>query len=130
MKPTDWISVKDRLPTLDERVLVCRKLENGSIYVDIAQRCRISKWLHNIDVWIDEDIWVTDGVNKTKEDIIYWQKIVLPKDIAQSDDNDDNTIIDKIFNWLDNVDFDMEYWSTVDGFCKEKFINDLKKVMN
>ena len=78
MKPTDWIDIKDKLPKLNERVLVCRKLGDGSTYVDIAQRYRTSKLLHNIDIWIDEDIWITDGVNKTKEDIIYWQRIVLP----------------------------------------------------
>lgn len=80
MKSSDWISVKDKLPKLNERVLVCRKLEDGSTYVDIAQRCRISKLLHNIDIWIDEDIWVTDGVNKTKEDVTHWQRIVLPEE--------------------------------------------------
>ena len=32
--------------------------------------------------------------------------------------------------WLDNVDFDMEYWNNEDGFCKEEFINDLKKAIN
>jgi hypothetical protein len=42
----------------------------------------------------------------------------------------DKTMIEKICIWLDNVDFDMEYWNIVDGFCKEKFINDLKKAMN
>ena len=85
MKPKDWINVKDKLPKLDERVLVCRKLENGSTYVDIAQRCRISKWLHDIDVWIDEDIWIdedlwaTDDVFGIKEEVTHWQRIVLPK---------------------------------------------------
>lgn len=84
MKPTDWISVKDKLPKLDERVLVCRKLENGSIYVDIAQRYRTSKLLHNIDIWIDEDVWIdedffaTDDVCGLKEEVTHWQKIVLP----------------------------------------------------
>lgn len=42
----------------------------------------------------------------------------------------DKTMIEKICIWLDDVDFDMEYWNPVDGFCKEKFINDLKKAMN
>ena len=37
--------------------------------------------------------------------------------------------IEKVYDWLDNVDFDMEYWNNDDGFCKELFINDLRKVM-
>lgn len=78
MQKTDWIDIKDKLPKLDERVLICRKLGDGSTYVDIAQRCIISKWLHNINVWIDEDIWVTDVVNITKEEVTHWQRIVLP----------------------------------------------------
>ena len=72
MKPTDWINIKDKLPKLNERVLVCRKLEDGSTYVDIAQRCRISKWLHDIDIWYTEDGWDI-------EDVTHWQRIVYPK---------------------------------------------------
>jgi hypothetical protein len=86
MKASDWIDIKDKLPKLGERVLICKKLGDGSTYVDIAQRYRTSKWLHNIDVWIDEDIWIdedlwaTDDVFGIKEEVTHWQRIVLPKE--------------------------------------------------
>jgi hypothetical protein len=85
MKATDWISVKDRLPKLGERVLICQNLGGGSTYVDIAQRYRTSKLLHNIDIWIDEDVWIDEDIWATadvfgiKEDVTHWQKITLPK---------------------------------------------------
>jgi hypothetical protein len=72
MKPTDWISVKDKLPKLEERVLVCRKLEGGSTYVDFAMRVTKTEYLPNIDKYITQEKW-------NVEDIIYWQKITLPK---------------------------------------------------
>lgn len=42
----------------------------------------------------------------------------------------DKTMIEKAINWLENTDFDMEYWNNEDGFCKRKFINDFRKAMN
>lgn len=41
-----------------------------------------------------------------------------------------NTLIDKSCEWMDDIDFDMEYWSGEDGFCKERFINAFKKEMS
>ena len=41
----------------------------------------------------------------------------------------DKTMIEKVCNWLEDTDFDMEYWNSEDGFCKLEFINDLRKVM-
>jgi hypothetical protein len=72
MKPTDWISVKDKLPKLEERVLVCRKLEDGSTYVDFAMLVSREMHLHDIDIWYTEEGWDI-------EDVTHWQKIVLPK---------------------------------------------------
>lgn len=72
MKASDWISVKDKLPKLNERVLVCRKLENGSTYVDFAIRVSREMHLHDIDIWYTEDGWDI-------EDVTHWQRIVLPK---------------------------------------------------
>lgn len=41
----------------------------------------------------------------------------------------DRTILDKVCKWVDDIDFDMEYWNCEDGFCKEMFINAFKKAM-
>lgn len=38
-------------------------------------------------------------------------------------------MLDKACEWMDDIDFDMEYWSAEDGFCKEKFITAFKKAM-
>ena len=73
MKPTDWISVKDKLPWLDERVLVCAKLEDGSTFVDFAMRVSRDIHLHDIDIWYTEDGFDIEYVT-------HWQKIVLPKE--------------------------------------------------
>lgn len=44
----------------------------------------------------------------------------------------DKTMIDKACEWLDNIDFEMEYHYSDDGytfFNKESFINDFHKAM-
>lgn len=41
----------------------------------------------------------------------------------------DKTMLDKVCKWLDVIDFDMTYWNSEEGFCKEDFINDFKKAM-
>ena len=66
-KSDDWISVKHKLPKRGERVLVCRKLRDGSLFVDIAT---LEK---ETDRW-----WGDDGLDI--EDVTHWKKIVLPKE--------------------------------------------------
>lgn len=44
----------------------------------------------------------------------------------------DKTMIDKICEWLEDMDFEFEYQYSEDGFVffdKEKFINDFRKTM-
>lgn len=41
----------------------------------------------------------------------------------------DKTMIDKVCKWMEDIDFDMEYWNGEDGFCKEAFINAVRKAM-
>ena len=72
MKPKDWIDIKDKLPKLNERVLVCRKLSDGSICVDFAMRVTKEEYLPNIDKYITKEIWEI-------EEVTHWQRIVLPK---------------------------------------------------
>lgn len=42
----------------------------------------------------------------------------------------DKTMIDKACNWLEDTDFDMEYWNNENCFCKIEFIEDFRKAMN
>ena len=73
MKPTDWIDIKDKLPKLNERVLVCRKLSDGSICVDFAMRVTKTEYLPNIDKYITKEIW-------NVEEVTHWQRVILPKE--------------------------------------------------
>ena len=41
----------------------------------------------------------------------------------------DETMIDKACDWLEDTDFDMEYWNSEEGFCKRDFIEDFRKAM-
>lgn len=44
----------------------------------------------------------------------------------------DKTMIDKVCEWLEDMDFEFEYHYSEDGFVffdKEKFINDFRKAM-
>lgn len=41
----------------------------------------------------------------------------------------DRRLIEKVCKWLEQTDFDMEYWNGEEGFCKEMFINDFRKAM-
>ena len=76
MRASDWINVKDKLPKLEERVLVCRKLEAGSIYVDFAMRVIRVEYLSNIDKYITKEKW-------NVKEVTHWQKIVLPRRIEK-----------------------------------------------
>ena len=68
MKASDWISVKDRLPKLGERIIVCQSFNDGSIFARMAMRVKINQ----VDRWyVDEGLEV--------EYITHWQPIVLPK---------------------------------------------------
>lgn len=68
MKASDWISVKDWLPQIGERVMVCQSFNDGSTFARMATRVKINK----IDRWYDDD-----GFNI--DEITHWQEIVLPK---------------------------------------------------
>lgn len=71
MKPTDWISVKDKLPKLNETVLVCREDEYGELFVDTAIYIEDNYLLTEISIWTS-----TKHFNKDK--VTHWQRIVLP----------------------------------------------------
>ena len=68
MKASDWISIKDRLPQIGERVMVCQSFNDGSTFARMATRVKINK----NDRWYDDDGF---GINE----ITHWQPIVSPK---------------------------------------------------
>lgn len=41
----------------------------------------------------------------------------------------DKTMVEKACHWLEDTDFDMEYWNSENGFCKREFIEDFRKAM-
>ena len=41
----------------------------------------------------------------------------------------DRTMLDRACEWLDDTDFDMEYWNLENGFCKEEFITAFRQAM-
>lgn len=45
MKSSDWISVEDRLPKMGERVIVCQSFNDGSLFVRMATRVKVSREL-------------------------------------------------------------------------------------
>lgn len=68
MKASDWINIKDGLPSIGERVMVCQSFNDGSTLVRMATRVKINQ----------TERWYNDsGFNM--EYITHWQKIVLPK---------------------------------------------------
>lgn len=38
-------------------------------------------------------------------------------------------LIQKACEWLEDTDFDMEYWNSEEGFCKGEFIEEFRKAM-
>lgn len=70
MKTSDWISVEDRLPEVDEMVLVCTT----------NNKCGISSMYIPKDCYgkvLGEKEWRGSGAMRTS--ITHWQEIVLPK---------------------------------------------------
>lgn len=74
MKHTDWISVKDRLPKKNKKVMVCRVCSGKTPFVAIATYTGKEK-IHDLDHywWFTDDGFDIDGIT-------HWQKIVLPKE--------------------------------------------------
>lgn len=64
--------------------------------------------------WADEN---QPGMSKMKKD--YELAFLLKK----------RELIKKACEWLEDTDFDMEYWNSEEGFCKRKFIEEFRKVM-
>lgn len=40
MKASDWISIKDRLPQIGERVMVCQSFNDGSTFARMTTRVK------------------------------------------------------------------------------------------
>ena len=68
MKASDWISVEDRLPQIDKRVMVCQSFNDGITFAQMATRVKINQ----------TDRWYNDAVVEKKY-ITQWQPIVLKK---------------------------------------------------
>lgn len=67
MKATDWISVKDKLPKLNERVLVCQSFNDGGRFVRPATIVKING---NVRFYGDDGFDI--------DYVTHWQRIVLP----------------------------------------------------
>lgn len=68
MKPTDWIDIKDKLPKLNERVLVCQTFSDGSRFARFTTPVKV---IGNI-VYYDDDGFDIDYIT-------HWQRVVLPR---------------------------------------------------
>lgn len=68
MKASDWISVKDRLPKIGKRVIVCQSFNDGSTFARMATRVQINQ----TDRWYDDEGFEIEYIS-------HWQPIVLPK---------------------------------------------------
>ena len=73
MKSSDWISVKDRLPKTDKRVLVCREFFDGS------QMFATGFFIQGTDEYLPIGLWDIDDYGYCDAGITHWQEIVLPK---------------------------------------------------
>lgn len=67
MKSSDWISVKDKLPKIGERVIVYQQYTDNSTFTQMATMVKVRQDYR----WYDDD-----GFDL--EYITHWQKIVLP----------------------------------------------------
>jgi hypothetical protein len=67
MKISDWINVKDKLPKLNERVLVCQIFNDGSKFVRSATIVKINDKIR----FYNDDGFAIDYIT-------HWQRIVLP----------------------------------------------------
>ena len=70
MKQSDWISVKDRLPKIGVRVVVCQYFNDGSTFARMATRVQINQ----TGRWYDDEGFEIEYIS-------HWQPIVLPKKI-------------------------------------------------
>ena len=68
MKASDWISVKGKLPKLNERVLVCQSFNDGGRFV---RQANIFKIIDKIRFYNDDGFEI--------KYVNHWQKIVLPQ---------------------------------------------------
>ena len=70
MKANDWINVKDRLPKIGERVIVCQTFpfNGGEQFIRIATRVKINQ----NDRWFEDDGFEA-------EYITHWQKLIYPR---------------------------------------------------
>lgn len=68
MNASDWISVKERLPNIGKRAMVCQSFNDGSDFVRMATRVKINQ----VDRWYDDEGFEV-------EYITHWQPIVFPK---------------------------------------------------
>ena len=72
---------------------------------------------------------------KRKEEIINEAAGRYPYDIdcflafIKGGEYADRTMLDRACEWLNDIDFDMEYWNQEDGFCKEEFITAFRQAM-
>ena len=73
MRQKDWISVKNRLPRKNKRVLVCRQLMDNTFFTCIATYTGKEKIKDISHYW-----WYTDD-GFDIDGITHWQEIVLPK---------------------------------------------------
>lgn len=73
MKASDWISVKDRLPKIGQRVLMCRESCDG------LQMVVTGFFIQGKDEWFTTGLWDIDDYGYCDIGITHWQPIVLPK---------------------------------------------------
>lgn len=69
MKANGWINVKDRLPKIGERVLVCQTFNDGEQFIRIATRVKVNQ----------RDMWFEDDGFELAEYITHWKKLIYPK---------------------------------------------------
>lgn len=73
MKASDWISVKDELPKIGERVLICTE------FSDESQMVFLGFFDNGIEPDLPIGLWNIDDYGHCDTGITHWQPIVLPK---------------------------------------------------